>query len=306
MLGDELIVAHALARNYGRLSALRDASLTIRRGESWGLLGLNGAGKSTLMKILAGLLAPDQGTVEICGRAIGENRRACQARLGYLPETPPLYLEFSVDDYLASCARIRGCERRRIASLVDRAKQRCHLTEVGKRRIGLLSKGYQQRVGIAQALVHEPEVLILDEPTAGLDPQQIDEVRQLINELRKDCALLISSHVLQEITRISSHVAVLHLGEFRHQGPSEEAPSLEVRLGASLDEAQCTLLGNLDGVIGLTQNAQRLRLSCQDPATLAPRVAAFVVQQGWPLLELQRAQSDLERLFFELTGVVRT
>jgi ABC-2 type transport system ATP-binding protein len=207
-----------VARHYGPIQAVKDVSFTIRRGEVLGFLGPNGAGKTTTMQILSGNLAPSSGSVRIAGHDLLENPRAAKRALGYLPEQPPLYRDLTVDEYLDYCAalhRIARPERRRAREAV---KEKCGLTEVGRRLIGNLSKGFQQRVGIAQAVIHLPALVILDEPTVGLDPIQIREIRTLIRDLAapregaRGHTIVLSTHILAEVEAICRRVIIINRG----------------------------------------------------------------------------------------------
>ena len=227
---DELLVEVAgLGRSYGRHAALRDLSLTVRTGEVLGLLGTNGAGKTTTLNLIAGALAPSAGTVRIAGHDLAEEPLAAKAALGYLPEIPPLYPELTVDEYLDHAAALRGVPKRERADARERAKARCGLGLHGPRLVSQLSKGYGQRVGIAQAIVHEPRVLLLDEPTVGLDPNQLREMRELVRDLGRERAVIVSSHLLGEVAATCTRVVVIHDGVVVHEGPVDDAAALERR-----------------------------------------------------------------------------
>lgn len=205
--------ATSLAYAYAGKTAVTGLGFSLRRGEVLGLLGLNGAGKSTALQMLTGILPLQQGTVEVCGHDLVRDVLAAKQNLGYLPDTPPLYAELRVDDYLTFTARLRGIGNSAVAAAVQRAKERCGLTEVGRKLVGHLSKGYQQRVGIAQAIVHEPPVVILDEPTNALDPLQIREVRSLVRSLAERHSVLFSSHSLAEVEAVCDRVMIIHQGQ---------------------------------------------------------------------------------------------
>ncbi|HZW24796.1 MAG TPA: ABC transporter ATP-binding protein [Gallionella sp.] len=204
--------ARKLTRRFGNRHIIHDVSLTLRRGEVLGLLGHNGAGKSTTMQMLTGCLLPDSGNIEICGIDLLRQPILAKKHLGYLPETPPLYRELRVDDYLAFAARLRGIENGKVAAALAQAKQRCGLEAVGGKIIATLSKGYQQRVGIAQAIVHDPEVVVLDEPTVGLDPAQIRDIRALIRELGDRSSVILSTHLLGEVESLCDRVEIMQKG----------------------------------------------------------------------------------------------
>ena len=215
---DITLNASGLSRSYGSRVAVRDISFELRQGEVLGLLGPNGAGKTTTLHMLAGCLAPSAGGIEICGIDLLEHPREAKALLGYLPETPPLYRELTVDEYLRLAARLRRVPKSAVAAAADRAKQRCGLAEVGKRLIGSLSKGFQQRVGIAQAIVHNPRVIILDEPTVGLDPIQIRDIRSLIRELGNEHSVILSTHILTEVESVCDRIQIMNRGELVFSG----------------------------------------------------------------------------------------
>jgi ABC-2 type transport system ATP-binding protein len=201
-----------LYRYFGNRAAARDISFELRRGEVLGLLGPNGAGKTTIMRMLTDNLAPSAGVIRICGIDLLDKPREAKSHIGYLPEVPPLYRELTVDEYLRLAARLHGVEKHKTNSALDEVEQRCGLSNARERLIGSLSKGYQQRVGIAQAIVHDPELIILDEPTAGLDPNQMRDVRTLIRELGAKRSVILSTHILSEVEAVCDRVQILHEG----------------------------------------------------------------------------------------------
>jgi len=212
MNAEILINAQNLSRFYGARCAVNDISFSIKRGEITGFLGPNGAGKSTLMQMVCGVLAATSGSIEIAGHDILEQPIPAKRALGYLPEQPPLYQDCTVDEYLFYCARLRGICGTDVARAVIISKDRCGLADTGKRLIGNLSKGYQQRVGIAQAIIHNPPVIVLDEPTSGLDPNQIIEIRELILGMRNDHSIILSTHILAEAESLCDRILILHQG----------------------------------------------------------------------------------------------
>jgi ABC-2 type transport system ATP-binding protein len=233
-----MIEARGLSKRYGDLVAVDDVSFSVGKGEVVGFLGPNGAGKTTTMRMLTGFLPPTEGTAEIAGYDLFDDPLAARRAVGYLPETPPLYPEMTVTAYLDYVARIKDVPRRQRREAVDRAAQRCGLAEVRRRVIGTLSKGFRQRVGLAQAIVHDPAVLILDEPTIGLDPTQIQEIRGLIADLaapeqgEAQHTVILSTHILPEVDAICRRVILIHEGR-----KAVDAPLSELTAGGrSLDE----------------------------------------------------------------------
>ena len=295
-----LLEAHGLARRYGSRVAVHDVQVTVRRGEVLGLLGLNGAGKSTILRMLTGVIAPHAGTIKIAGHNLSQAPLAAKRHLGYLPEIPPLYPEAKVDEYLDLCAALHGVAQARRVVAVARAKERCGLTGVGERLIRNLSKGFQQRVGIAQAIVHEPAVLILDEPTVGLDPAQIQDMRALIQSLRDERAILLSTHLLSEAESVCSRVAVLHQGRIVYDAPlAARAQRLVVSFRRP---PPLTELTALYGVVEVSTLApQRFALQVDKVEEVAERVAARAVHADWGLHELTLGGSALEQIFLNLT-----
>ena len=231
-------VSH-LTRLYGARAAVKDLSFTVEDGQICGLLGPNGAGKSTIMNILTGYLAPSGGTVTVCGHPLPEEAEAAKACVGYLPETPPLYPEMTVEEYLRFAAALKGVRRARRAGEAARAARRTGLEDVMPRLIRNLSKGYRQRVGIAQALLGSPQLIILDEPTAGLDPAQVIEVRRLIRELGRSHTVILSSHILSEVQAVCTQVLILSQGRLAAGGSLEELTAG----GRSLEELFLELTG---------------------------------------------------------------
>jgi ABC-2 type transport system ATP-binding protein len=207
-----LLEVRGIAKRFGETTAIDGVSFHAAKGEVVGFLGPNGAGKTTTLRILSTYLTPDEGTATIAGYDVVEQPMEVRRRIGYLPEHPPLYTDLTVDEFLAFCAALRGVPRSARRGAVDRALERCGLGAVRARRIGNLSKGYRQRVGLAQALVHSPEVLVLDEPTVGLDPHQIHEIRNLVRSLAGSQTVLLSTHILPEVAMTCSRVVVIHSG----------------------------------------------------------------------------------------------
>lgn len=301
-----LIEAHGLTRRYGPTVAVAGLDLTLRKGEILGLLGPNGAGKSTTMKMLTGNLAPSDGEIRIKGLSMREQAKAAKQHLGYLPEQPPVYPELTVDEYLSYCAGLHGVARDARAEARASAKRDCGLNDVGHRLVGNLSKGYQQRVGIAQAIIHRPPVVVLDEPTVGLDPIQIREIRSLIAELGRNHSVVLSSHILPEIQAVCGRVMIIAKGRVVYN------ESLSATRVGAFDQviaafrrppAQVSALQRIDGVrVASMMDNGRFRLDCVDGADPREAIAATAAQQDWGLYELHAQTRTLEEIFVELTS----
>jgi ABC-2 type transport system ATP-binding protein len=201
-----------LCRHFGGRAIVRDINFELGYGEILGLLGPNGAGKTTIMRMLTDNLAPSAGVIKICGIDMLDQSREAKRHVGYLPEIPPLYRELTVNEYLRLAAKLHGVEKQKINAAMDEVVQRCGLSNARNRLIGLLSKGYQQRVGIAQAIIHDPDVIIFDEPTVGLDPNQMRDTRALIRELGTRRSVILSTHILSEVEAVCTRVQILHEG----------------------------------------------------------------------------------------------
>lgn len=299
------VSARGLARRYGTALALAPMDLELRRGEVLGLLGPNGAGKSTTLRMLTGNLAPSAGEIRICGIDLLDAPRAAKAHLGYLPETPPLYRELTVDEYLDFCARLHRVPAAKVHAARERAKARCGLSDMGRRLIEKLSKGYQQRVGIAQAIVHEPEVIILDEPTVGLDPNQMREIRSLIRELGAAHSVILSSHILSEVEAVCDRVLILHQGRVVFSDHIETLKRfragevLLVELARPPAPEALAALPGVTAVEPLEAGLFRLRVTRQ--ARPAQAIARAAVAGDWGLERLCPEHTTLEDVFVELT-----
>ena len=298
------ISAQSLTRSYGANRAVRDVSLELRRGEVLGLLGPNGAGKTTTMQMLTGNLAPSSGQVRICGIDLIDRPIQAKSRIGYLPEVPPLYKELKVDEYLRLAGRLHKVKKPALQQAVDRARQRCGLSDMGKRLIGSLSKGYQQRVGIAQAIIHDPDVIILDEPTIGLDPNQIREIRALIRDLGRDHSVILSTHILPEVEAVCDRVQILHRGEVVFYdtiaGLKQFRGGQALQIGLRNPPPREEIARAADGadVEAINANLFRVRPSGGDPTEALVRAS---VERGWGLYQLQPALASLEEVFVQLT-----
>lgn len=300
-----LIRVEHVYRYYGAACALHDVSFSVGKGEVLGLLGPNGAGKSTTMQIISGNLAPSAGQVWINGIDLLDQPKAAKLGLGYLPDQPPLYRELTVDEYLAYCARLHRIATARRRAAIDTAKQRCGLTEVGHRLIGNLSKGYQQRVGIAQAIVHAPPVVILDEPTVGLDPLQMREIRALIRELRGEHSIILSTHILPEVQAVCDRVQIISAGKLvlndSIEGLQRRMRISSVILGVRRPPPPQELQA-LPGVESVdTLDPGRFRLHYLPEHSPAETVAEHAVRSGWGLYELSPERMSFEQVFVDIT-----
>jgi ABC-2 type transport system ATP-binding protein len=304
MTSEVLVEANELYRYYGQYGAVQGLTLALRKGEVLGLLGPNGAGKSSTMQMLTGNLAPSAGSIRIRGVDLLDEPRAAKRHIGYLPEQPPVYRDLSVDEYLDYCAQLHGIARGARREAVARAKAHCGLADVGRRLIGNLSKGFQQRVGIAQAIVHTPAVIVLDEPTVGLDPIQIREIRELIRALGNAHSVILSTHILPEVQAVCDRVQIIHRGRtvFDDSLAGLEGRQASGTLTVGLSNApEPAALAALPGVEAVeTLGDGRLRLRCADAGEVAPRVAERAAAEGWGLVELTPERATLEQIFMDL------
>jgi ABC-2 type transport system ATP-binding protein len=304
-----MIEVRRLCRSYGDLKAVDDVSFSIDHGEIVGLLGHNGAGKTTIMKMITGFLEPSSGWIRVDGDDIATRRRAVQRQLGYLPENCPLYTDITVVDHLeyqAALHRIPGPER---GAAIRRAIERTELGAKATARVATLSRGYRQRLGVALAILHEPAILILDEPTNGLDPSQIQHMRGLIRELAEQATVIISTHILQEVEAVCERVLIMRSGRLALDSRLHEigvSPRLLLTLDRGPEDAQAFLRG-LDGVTGVDQldddgPHSRYALHAVDPVAVAPGVARSIAERGWALYSLEQERRDLEALFAAVSG----
>lgn len=299
------VEASDLTRAYGGRAVVSDVNFNLNKGEVLGFLGPNGAGKSTTMKMLTGNLAPTAGTVKICGIDMIENPREAKALIGYLPETPPLYRELTVDEMLALSARIHGIPRPKVKRAVDVAKERTGLTEMGKRLCENLSTGYQQRVGIAQAIIHHPMVVVLDEPTRGLDPIQIRDIRALIKELGGEHSVILSTHILPEVEMVCDRVQIIHQGKLVFSGAIDalkrNRQSNKLLVGLHQVPAIESLL-SVPGVTEVEEAEGLLRVRFADNAEgVAEAIVQASVAGGWGLYQISPDVTSLEDVFLHLT-----
>jgi len=307
-----VIEVQHLTKRYGPTTAVDDVSFRVERGEVLGFLGPNGAGKTTTMRVLTGYMPPSEGNAIVAGYDVMAQPIEAKRRTGYLPETPPLYPEMTVRDYLSFVARIKGVPRAERKSRVTAAMERTRIADMANRHCGKLSKGYRQRVGLAQAIMHNPDVLILDEPTAGLDPKQINETRQLIKDLGGDHTVILSTHILPEVSQTCHRVVIINKGRVVAVDTPE---NLTARLRGSetmfvqVDAAGADVRTAQQAVPGVTQvAASETRGTCtsfeinsETGRDVRRELASTIVGQGWGLLELRPLRMSLEEIFLHLT-----
>jgi ABC-2 type transport system ATP-binding protein len=299
------VSAEGLTRQFGAHSAVLDIGLTLRRGEVLGLLGPNGAGKTTTMQMLTGNLAPSAGAIRICGIDLIARPVEAKRHIGYLPEHPPLYRELTVDEFLRLAGRLHGLSRAQLERALPAVKARCGLADTSKRLLGSLSKGYQQRVGIAQAIIHDPDVVVLDEPTVGLDPIQIREIRQLIRELRENRSVILSTHILPEVETVCDRVEILHLGQVVFSdtiaGLDQFSRGLALHVAFRHPPVVQTL-SQLPGVTRVDPAGEQQFVIGRDPdRDPTDAIVEQSVRSGWGLYQLGPAHSRLEDVFMQLT-----
>jgi ABC-2 type transport system ATP-binding protein len=294
-----MIQVENLTRCYGDFTAVDDVNFRIGRGEIVGLLGHNGAGKTTIMKMLTGFLEPTAGTIDIDGLRIGQDTTAIQSRIGYLPENCPVWPEMTVIDYLDYQANLHGIAEGQRKGAIVRAIRRTALKEKATATIQTLSRGYRQRVGVAQAILHEPDIVILDEPTNGLDPTQIRQMRDLIRELAQTATVIVSTHILQEVQAVCERVLILRAGRLVVDSRIDELQRDDALLVAVDGDAQTTLK-SVEGVAEVSEldaAAGRRRYRVEALPGSAPRVAQAVMDAGLALHEITAERHDLETVF---------
>ena len=307
-----MIKVKHLTRRFGRKLAVDDLSFEVARGEVLGFLGPNGAGKTTTMRIITGFLAPTGGTVEVDGLDVITHSREIRRRIGYLPENVPLYPEMRVDEYLGYRARLKGLSGRRCRARLSQVKGQCGLDHEGRRVIGALSKGYRQRVGLADALIAEPELLILDEPTIGLDPNQIRQVRTLIRDLAEKHTIVLSTHILHEVEITCRRVLIINNGRVVVSDSPSRLRKMMLAgapLIADIRGPQETVAAKL-GALPAVKQVQVLRpgewtkyqLEVEPEADLRADLSELVVHSGWGLRELTTGRPSLEDVFVRLTS----
>jgi gliding motility-associated transport system ATP-binding protein len=307
-----VIEVQHLTKRYGRVTAVEDVSFRVERGEILGFLGPNGAGKTTTMRILTGYMPATEGKAIVAGFDVFDQPVEAKRRTGYLPETPPLYPDMSVVEYLTFVAKIKGVSPPERASRIKAVMERTRIGDMANRLCSKLSKGYRQRVGLAQALIHNPDVLILDEPTAGLDPKQIIETRELIKELAGDHTIILSTHILPEVSQTCQRVVIINKG---HVVAVDTPDNLTARLGGAgtlyvqVDAGgadAAAAIGRIGGVSRVVESdrsggAVGYEVETQQGHDVRRDLARAVVTSGWGLLELRPMRISLEEIFLSLT-----
>jgi ABC-2 type transport system ATP-binding protein len=307
-----MIQVERLTKRYGPTLAVSDVSFEVQKGEILGFLGPNGAGKTTTMRVITGYLHPSAGRVRVAGYDVVEEPLEAKRRTGYLPEAPPVYPDMTVVEYLAFVARIKGVPRREIRQRMDEVRERCAITDVGQRQIGKLSRGYRQRVGLAQALIHNPEVLVLDEPTAGLDPKQIIETRELIKHLAGQHTVVLSTHILPEVSKTCQRVVVINQGKVVAAGaPAELTSRLQgyETVLITVEGPAAEIMGKFESLAGVKMVEPReagdsrvtFEIHAEKGRDVRPELARAVVDSHWKLLELKTSGLSLEDIFLKLT-----
>jgi ABC-2 type transport system ATP-binding protein len=303
-----MIEVENLTKYYGNLAAIKDVSFTVQEGEILGFLGPNAAGKTTTMRILTGFMPPSSGTARVAGFDVFEDSLEVRRRIGYMPETVPLYPEMTVSSYLNFVTRIRNVENRK--EQIEDVMDTCDISHYADTLIGKLSKGYRQRVGLAQALVHDPQVLVLDEPTIGLDPKQIIEVRGLVKSLGGDHTIILSTHILPEASQVCERLVIIDEGEVVAEGTPEMLTSRlqqTQRIFLQVQEAApdvTTQLSRLEGVADVEEKGEgKYEIACTLGTDRRVEISSLVVTRGWGLLELRPVGMSLEEIFLQLTAV---
>ncbi len=307
-----MIEVQHVTKRYGPVAAVDDVSFRVEAGQILGFLGPNGAGKTTTMRVLTGYLPPTEGTATVAGFDVLEEPIEVKRRTGYLPESPPLYPDMTVREYLTFIARINRLPAAERRARMDRVMERTSVADVADRHCSKLSKGYRQRVGLAQAILHNPDVLVLDEPTAGLDPKQIIETRELIKELAGDHTIILSTHILPEVAQTCERVVIINKGRVvAEDSPDNLTGRLHgaVTVQLQIDTAGADPTAVLRGVPGVGSvsvgepgsDGRTVEVQSAQDVDIRRDLANAVVSHGWGLLELRRARLSLEEIFLQLT-----
>mgnify|MGYP001238982939 FL=1 len=301
-----IVKVENLSHRYSSQWAIQDINFEINQTGVLGLLGSNGAGKSTTMNIMCGVLKQTRGEVYINGVSLRDNPVEAKKHIGFLPQKPPLHLDLNVDEYLTHCAYLRSVEPKHIKAAVDEAKSKCGIMHFSKRLVRNLSGGYQQRLGIAQAIVHKPKFVVLDEPTNGLDPNQIVEIRNLVKEIAEERAVMLSTHILPEVQVTCDQIRMIESGKMVFSGTMDEfdnyikPDSLVVLMDAPPSESELRAIPGIVSVENLTEKRFRLHFDTTDMIT--ERVIETSVANGWHLQEINLEKSSLDVIFAKLSG----
>ena len=305
-----MIEVKNLVKRYGDHCAVDHLSFTVEDGQVFGFLGPNGAGKTTTMNIMTGYLAATEGSVRIDGHDILDEPEAAKARIGYLPEIPPLYPDMTAEEYLRFCGRLKRIPKEELETQLDRVLALTHLEDMSQRLIRNLSKGYRQRVGLGQAILGFPNTIILDEPTVGLDPKQVVEIRDLIRQLARDHTVILSSHILSEIRAVCDHVLIIRKGKFvacdtpeALEGKLSAGGSLELEVRADAEQAAAVLetVAGVTGCAVLSRSGDTARLSVSWDRDVREAVFYALADAQFPILEMRPRTASLEEAFLDLT-----
>lgn len=304
-MGEVMVKVEHLSHRYSVQWAVRDINFEVQAGEICGLLGSNGAGKSTTMNIICGVIKQTEGDVYVNGIDIRKDPVGAKRHIGFLPQKPPLHGDLTVEEYLRHCARMRLMPENNVQAAVDEVLERCSISHFRKRLIKNLSGGYQQRVGIAQAIVHKPDLVVFDEPTNGLDPNQIQDIRHLIKDIAQDCTVILSTHILTEVQAVCDHILMIEHGKLVFKGGVEEFDNYVVpsTLFLSLANPPATeVLAGIEGVLGVEELGGRdFRIRFTDAQDVTNRILRQSVDLGWDLSEIRVEKSSMENVFAELS-----
>lgn len=308
-MSTSIVEVKHLSHRYSVEWAIRDINFSIEKTGILGLLGSNGAGKSTTMNIICGVLNQTEGEVYINGIDLRKDPVEAKKHIGFLPQKPPLHPDLTVDEYLVHCATLRRMERSRIREAVELAKERCAIGHFSRRLIKNLSGGYQQRVGIAQAIVHNPPFVVLDEPTNGLDPNQIIEVRNLIKEIARDHSVLLSTHILSEVQAICNEIRMIEHGQVVFSGSMSEFDNYVVPCSFIVSFAQTPPIEELSKIEHILNIEEvypgTLRIRFENDDDITEKIAALSVRNGWRLREITMERSSLDVIFAQLSGKLK-
>ena len=304
--GEPIVRIEHLSHKYSSNWAIRDINMTISQTGIVGLLGSNGAGKSTTMNILCGVLNQTEGSVYIDGIDLRREPERAKQQIGFLPQTPPLYMDFTVDEYLTNCAYLRSMEKPEVPAALEEAKERCGIAHFSKRLIRNLSGGYRQRVGIAQAIIHRPKLVVLDEPTNGLDPNQIIEVRSLIKEIATSHAVIFSTHILSEVQVLCRDIQMIEGGRIVFSDTMDAFNNYVAPHSVLAFMEEPPAAEELEKIAGVIRadflTERQVRLYFSGERTVAERIIAASVQGGWRLQEINLEKSSLDEIFAELSN----